>query len=199
MAEFRRRGGTELIGFDEMDTASLHTWSWNIHLFSISCDEDEAPLVFGGQGAGKSSGGNSGFGGSTTDNPTASAYASSTTWNYSGLPKFFDLQKSALQANADSPPVLRFAIRLTRSKDQARTSEGRSLVKPTGKLAKFDTHLSSDVLAAVSTSEVFFRRPTSQSDNANELASLFNPFWQVRLVSTSSGDLAKAIALGGPK
>jgi hypothetical protein len=201
-AEFRRRGGTEMIGLDEwraMDTASLHTWSWNIHLFSISCDEDESPLGYGGQGAGSGSGANNGFGGSTSDNPTASAYASSSTWNYSGLPKFFDLQKSALQADADSAPVLRFSIRLTRSKDQARTSEGRAAVKPSGRLVKFETHFSSDVLAAVSTSEVFFRRPAPRSDNANELASLFNPFWQVHLVSTSSGDIAKAIALGGPK
>jgi hypothetical protein len=204
MAEFRRRGGTELIGFDEwraMDTASLHRWSWSISFWGkTSCDEDETPLGYGGQGANNGdSGSGSGFGGSTDDNPTASAYAGRSIWNYSGLPKFFDLQKSALQAGADVPPVLRFSIRLTRGKDQARTSEGRSLVKPTGKLAKFETDLSSDVLAAVSTSEVFFRRPTSRSDNENELASLFNPFWQVHLVSTSSADIAKAIALGGPK
>jgi hypothetical protein len=202
-AEFRRRGGTELIGFDEwraMDTASLHTWTFNIHLFSTSCDEDETPLGTGSQGASKgSSGGDNGFGGSRSDNPVASTYASSNDWNYSGLPAFFDLQQSALKASNDSPPLLRFTIRLTRAKDQARTSEGRSGVKPSGRLDKFSGKLASDVLAAVSTSEVFFRRPVPRNDGQTELASLFNPFWQVHLVSTSNADIAKAIALGGPR
>jgi hypothetical protein len=202
-AEFRRRGGTELIGFDEwraMDTASLHTWTFSIHLFSTSCDEDETPLGAGSQGAGNSrNGSDNGFGDSKFDNPVASAYASSNDWNYSGLPKFYDLRQSALQATEGSPPLLRFAIRLTRAKDQAKTSEGRSNVKPSGRLAKFDSNLASDVLAAVSTSEVFFRRPVPRDDGKNELASLFNPFWQVHLVSTSTADIAKAIALGGPR
>lgn len=202
-AEFRRRGGTELIGFDEwraMDTASLHTWTFNIHWFSASCDEDEMPLGAGSQGAADTnSGGDNGFGDSKSDNPGASSYASSSDWHYSGLPTFYDLQQSALQASDDSTPQLRFAIRLTRTKEQARTSEGRSDVKPSGRLAQFDSNLASDVLMAVSTSEVFFQRPVPRSDGKTELASLFNPFWQVHLVSTSSADIAKAIALGGPR
>lgn len=202
-AEFRRRGATEMVGLDEwraMDTASLHTWTFSIHLFSTSCDEDETPLGSASQGAGNSSNGwDNGFAGSRSDNPVASAYASSTDWQYSGLPKFYDLKQSVLQASADSPPLLRFAIRLTRTKDQARTSEGRSGVKPSGRLARFDSHLASDVLAAVSTSEVFFRRPLPRDDGKTELASLFNPYWQVHLVSTSNADIAKAIALGGPR
>lgn len=199
-AEFRRRGGTEMIGFDEwraMDTASLHTWTFSIHWFSTSCNEHELSLGAGSQGAGSGSGaGDNGFGGSRSDNPVASSYASSNDWNYSGLPSFYDLKQSALQAPDDAPPMLRFAIRLTRSKDQARTSEGRSAVKPSGRLAKFDSNLASDVLMAVSTSEVFFRRPVPRSDGKTELASLFNPFWQVHLVSTSGADIAKAIAKG---
>jgi hypothetical protein len=202
-AEFRRRGGTELVGLEEwraMDTASLHTWTFSIHLFSTSCDEDEMPLGAGSQGAGSSnSGADHGFGDSKSDNPVASAYANSSDWKYSGLPKFYDLKQSALQASADSPPLLRFSIRLTRVKDQTRTSEGRSGVKPSGRLAKFDSNLASDVLAAVSTSEVFFRRPAPRNDGKAELASLFDPFWQVHLVSTSTADIAKAIALGGPR
>jgi hypothetical protein len=202
-AEFRRRGATELIGFDEwraMDTASLHTWTFSIHLFSTSCDEDERPLGAGSQGAGNSRSGNdNGFGGSKDDNPVASAYASSTDWKYSGLPKFYDLRQNALQATEGAPPLLRFAIRLTRTKGETRTSEGRSGVKPSGRLAKFDSNLASDVLAAVSTSEVFFQRPVPRSDGRAELANLFDPFWQVHLVSTSNADIAKAIALGGAR
>jgi hypothetical protein len=201
-AEFRRRGGTELIGFDEwraMDTASLHEWEWKIRLFSISCDESETPLGYGAQGAGEGSGADNGFGGSTSDNGAASSYASSSNWQYSGLPSFFDLSDVALKAAEDSPPVLRFSIRLTRAKDQAWTSEGRSNVKPSGRLAQFDSKLASEVLAAVSTSEVFFRRPTPRDDGRAELASLFNPYWQVHLISTSSADITQAITRGGPQ
>jgi hypothetical protein len=54
------------------------------------------------------------------------------------------------------------------------------------------------VLAAVSTSEVFFRRP-ARDDGRTELASLFNPYWQVHLISTSSAEIAQAIARGGPQ
>jgi hypothetical protein len=86
---------------------------------------------------------------------------------------------------------------LTRAKNDARTSEGSSNVKPSGRLARFDSNLASDVLAAVSTSEVFFQRPGPQSDGRTELASLFNPYWQVHLVATSSADIAQAIARGG--
>jgi hypothetical protein len=201
-AEFRRRGGTEMVGLDEwraMDTASLHTWRFSIHWFSTSCDEDELPLGSGSQGAGNGSGSDNGFGGSKPDNPEASSYASSDDWNYSGLPAFFDLKQSVLQASDDSPPLLRFAIRLTRAKDQTRTSQGRSGVKSSGRLDKFGGNLASGVLAAASTSEVFFRRPVPRNDAKTEFASLFNPFWQVHLVSTSSADIAKAIALGGPR
>jgi hypothetical protein len=200
-AEFRRRGGTELIGFDEwraMDTASLHEWQWNIHLFGTSCDENETPLGYGAQDAGHArSGGDNGFGGSTSDNSAASSYASSSTWQYSGLPGFFDLSDAALKTPQDSQPVLRFSIRLTRAKADARTSEGSSNVKPSGGLARFDSNLASNVLAAVSTSEVFFRRPDPRHDGRTELASLFNPYWQVHLVATSSADIAQAIARGG--
>jgi hypothetical protein len=201
-AEFRRRGGTELIGFDEwraMDTASLHEWEWKIHWFSASCDESETPLGYGAQGAGNGNGGgDNGFGGSRSDNGNASSYASSSTWQYSGLPSFFDLSEAALNSQEDSPPLLRFSIRLTRAKNEARTSEGSSGVKPSGRLARFDSNLASDVLAAVSTSEVFFRR-TPRNDGRTELASLFNPYWQVHLISTSSADIAQAIARGGPQ
>lgn len=203
MAELRRRGGTELIGFDEwraMDTASLHEWEWSIHLFGTTCDESETPVGYGGQGASNGRrGADNGFGGSVSDNSAASSYASSSTWQYSGLPSFFDLPEAALKAPADTPPLLRFSVRLTRSKDQTRTSEGTAAVKPSGRLARYDSNLASGVLAAVSTSEVYFRRPAPRSDGKTELASLFNPYWQVHLVSSSSADIAQAIARGGPQ
>jgi len=200
-AEFRRRGGTELIGLDEwraMDTASLHEWTWKVRFFRTSCDERETPIGYGTQDAGNGRrGGDNGFGGSKSDNRVASSRASSSTWRYSGLPGFFDLSDAALKAPQDSPPVLRFSIRLTRTNNETRTSKGNSNVRPSGRLARFDSNLASNALAAVSTSEVFFQRPSARNDGRSELASLFNPYWQVHLVSTSSAEIAQAIARGG--
>jgi len=205
-AEFRRRGGTELIDFDEwkaMDTASLHTWSWHFHFFGPpSCDDNEYVLGDGTQAASNGSPDDSSasYGNSRSDNPDASSSASSTDWGYSGLPTFYDLSGPALSyLSTDPNPRLKFAIRLTRAKGETKTSEGSSGVKPTGRLAIIDGKPVSDVLAAVATSEVFFQRPVPRNDGKDELASLFNPYWQVHLISTSTADKAFAMTLGGPR
>lgn len=206
-AAFRRRGGTELIDFDEwkaMDTASLHEWSWHMHgLFHLpTCDESEMPLGYGTQAAanGPPDDSSANYGSSRSDNPGASGSASSTDWHYSGLPTFYDLSVPALAYTSTAPnPRLKFAIRLTRAKDQLKTSDGTSGVKPSGRLAIIDGKPASDVLAAVATSEVYFERPAGRDDGKTELASLFNPYWQAHLISTSSADMAIAMALGGPR
>ncbi|MCC7680303.1 pilus assembly protein TadG-related protein [Janthinobacterium sp. FW305-128] len=206
-AEFRRRGGTELVDFDEwkaMDTASLHHWSWHTHgLFRLpTCDDDEMPLGYGTQAAahGKPDDSGAAYGQSRPGNPRASALASSSDWHYSGLPTFYDIAVPALAyASTDPQPRLTFAIRLTRAKDQLRTSDGSSGIKPGGRLALIDGKPSHDVLAAVSSAQVYFERPSGRDDGMKELASLFNPYWQVRLVPTSAADLAAATAMGGAR
>ena len=206
-AAFRLRGGTELTDFDEgkaMDTASLHTWSWNLHgIFHWpSCDESEMALGYGAQAAatGPTADSSASYGSSRSDNPGASASASSADWHYSGLPTFYDLSGPALAYTSTAPnPRLKFAIRLTRAKDQLATSDGTADVKPTGRLAIIDGKPASNVLAAVATSEVFFERPDERADGKTELASLFNPYWQAHLISTSTADMAIAMTLGGPR
>jgi hypothetical protein len=204
-ADFRRRGGTELIGFDAwkaMDTASEHEWNWHSHglLKLPTCEDDETVLGHGTQAAANGSPDDSSatYGGSRADNPGASDSASSQDWKYSGLPTFYDLSDKALNyLSPDATPRLKFSIRLTRAKGQTRTSDGTSAVKPAGRLDRFQDTLKSDVLAAVSTSEVFFERPLPRADGKTELASLFNPYWQVHLIPTSAADLAQAVARGG--
>ncbi len=206
-AAFRRRGGTELIGFDEwkaMDTASLHHWSWHMHgIFRLpTCDEDEMALGYGTQAAaaGPTDDGSATYGYSRSDNPAASASASSADWHYSGLPAFYDLSAPALAyLSTDPNPRLKFAIRLTRAKEQLKTSDGTSGVRPSGRLAIIDGKPAADVLAAVATSEVYFERPSARGDGRSELASLFNPYWQAHLISTSAADLAIAMTLGGAR
>ncbi|MES2161625.1 MAG: pilus assembly protein TadG-related protein [Pseudomonadota bacterium] len=206
-AAFRRRGGTELIDFDEwkaMDTASLHRWTWHTHgIFHLpTCDDSETALGYGTQAAANGSPDDTaaGYGNSRADNPDASAAASSTDWGYGGLPTFYDLSASALAYTSTDPnPRLKFAIRLTRARNQLNTSDAASGVKPTGRLAIIDGKLVSDVLAAVATSEVYFERPAGSAGSRTELASLFNPYWQAHLISTSTAYMATAMALGGPR
>lgn len=122
-------------------------------------------------------------------------------WFYSGVPSFFDLSPAALaygpnNANAARrDPRLRFAIRLTRANTEARTSMGTSGIKPSGRMDLFEGAEAKDVMAAVATSEVFFDRPEPRPGNQRELASLFNPYWQVRLVGNSNAVVVAAIAL----
>jgi hypothetical protein len=76
-------------------------------------------------------------------------------------------------------------------------SAGRSEVKPQGRMDIFQGSEAKNVLAAVSTSEVFFDRYSARSDGKTELGSLFNPYWQVHIVGNSVEDVAAATALQG--
>ena len=95
---------------------------------------------------------------------------------------------------AKKDPRLKFAIRLTRANTQEKTSAGRSVVKPTGKMDIYQGKEAKNVMAAVATSEVFFERHEARADGHKELASLFNPYWQVRLIANSTTDVATAVA-----
>lgn len=211
-ADFKRRGGTEMIGMDEwkaMDTGSIHPWHFRFSLFSSGCrDDGELPLGYASQAAangahGVIGDGDAGYGGSN-DNRGAKAMASSMDWDYSGLPKFFELKRAALDYSPSNPDPdkrdvrVTFSIRLTRAKSAMKTSDGASVIKPSGALELYQGSEAHRVLAAVSTSEVFFERP-DHPGGPDELASLFNPFWQVRLSSTPAATVAIASALGGPR
>ncbi len=122
-------------------------------------------------------------------------------WRYTGVPNFFDLSPPArsygpAHSDADKRDLrVRFAIRLTRSNTQAKTSMGRSHIQPQGKFKNHEGNEAKDVMAAVATSEVFFDRPMARSDGRRELPSTFNPYWQARLVGNSSAVVAAAVAL----
>lgn len=117
-------------------------------------------------------------------------------WYYSGVPDFYELSDTALGYSAASGgPLLQFSIRLTRANGQTRTSAGTSEIKPTGRLEKFDSAAAGGVLAAVATSEVYFDH--RRANGTVELGSLFNPYWQVHLVSNPAAVTAAALALQG--
>lgn len=174
-----RQGATDLTGFDDWtanDQASLSVESWHIHLFSMGCEGD----IYYSLGDG---------------------HRSATEWGYKGVPATYDLSekpRAYSPDNADAEkrdPRLRFSIRITRSNTQANTSMGRSPVKPTGEMDIYQGSEAGGVMAALATSEVYFERSAARADGRVELASLYNPYWQVHLISNSTADLAIATAL----
>jgi hypothetical protein len=134
-----------------------------------------------------------------------SAKKSGGDWYYSGVPSFYDLSTKALgyvpengNAGKKENPRLQFAIRVTRGSADLRTSSGTSTVRPTGQMAIFEGDEAQDVMAAVSSSEVFFERPVARTDGKKELASLFNPYWQAHLIGNSTAVRAAALAKQNP-
>jgi hypothetical protein len=198
-----RRGGTELVGLDHwqaMDTMSDWEWIW---IYFSGCTPVEWPQGAGLQAAADNQGTDidpTHYDYSLLTNPGASLIAmsgSSDSWNYSGIPNFYDLSDAGR-----SKPNIRSAVRVKRTIDQTRTSEGRSSVAPTPRLNAYKAApADSNALIAVSAAETYFERPDTdercedgslahrdncfgrKSGRPTETASLFNPYWQVRLIS----------------
>ncbi|MFZ6863713.1 pilus assembly protein TadG-related protein [Undibacterium sp. Ji67W] len=218
-----RRGGTELIRFDEwkaIDSLSEHQWVPSDSLDIFCSANIEIPDGWGGQS------GSNGISTLVDADPThydystvvnvdstAAAFATSSSWNYSGIPSFYDLSDTEMTDTKEkNDPRLKFAIRLRRPIDQTMTSEGRSAIKqsssPSHKLGLNDYHAApagGSEMVAVGASEVYFQRPPTQDrqniygksiGKPNEIGSLFNPYWQVHLIG-SPDSIQKAQLLQG--
>jgi hypothetical protein len=197
-----RRGGTEMVSLDQWQAVdTMSDWQWVRYYFY--CFVNEIP-----QGAGLQDGSEEGstdldpthYDYSLAINPTATMIATTSnsgSWDYSGIPSFYDLSAAGM-----AKPAIRSAVRVKRTIDQTTSSEGRSSVVSTPRLNAYRAAPADDnALIAVSASEAYFERPDTnepcedgsiaQRDNCygrkngkpTEAASLFNPYWQVRLVS----------------
>jgi hypothetical protein len=203
--EVRRRGGTELLGFEEWQAVDTQSWHSNYRgKRPWNCSRRETPTGEGEQQAYNEDQdpGSAPFGRSRTDNPRAHLGAVSRSagsgMGYSGLPDYFDLNQIWINgARSTEAPRLLHGIRLTRNRSQLRTTDGTTgqvRTQPGSRIGAYNSAVAGDVVAAASTSEVFFERPLTQADNVfgaplgrpRELGSLFNPYWQVRLVSTNA-------------
>lgn len=212
-----RRGGTELVGFDEWKAIdTLSEWRWvPKNKTDVLCRAvAETPTGWGAQTAADSPALDidpSHYDSALPTNPgsfgLAAALATTSAWNYHGLPSFYDLSEDMLK---EADPRMKFAIRLRRDKSQTVTSDARSKIKPSPHLNPFtakpakDVVTSSEVYVAVGASEVYFERPFDDQDNRygsslgkpREIGSLFNPYWQVRLWDAPK-EVKKAQALQG--
>ncbi len=224
-----RRGGTNLIGFDEwkaMDTMSEKRWVPKNKTDAFCQAVAETPAGWGMQNAADNSS-------AMIDpmhhdmsmiiNPGSSliALATSSSWDYSGMPNFYDLSSDAL---TQEDPRLRFAVKVRRNKSQTRTSEGTSVIEKSNsthgnKIKELNdykaTPAGGNELIAVSASEAFFERPEAEGNCASggrqerdncygrtdrnkprEIGSLFNPYWQTRLIQADA-EVRNARALQG--
>lgn len=210
-----RRGGTELIGYDEwraLDTLSEKVWVPKNKTDVLCQGISEQPAAYGLQDAAQNpttlDTDPTHYDSSLLINPVTTAQAqmmasmSSASWGYQGLPSFYDLSPDKL---TESDPRLLLAIRVRRNKTETKTSEGRSQIAPTPRLNNYKADpAGGSELIAVSAAEVFFKRPPDSSRNFYgqdigkplETGSLFNPYWQVHLVQ-SDASIRAAQALQG--
>lgn len=171
--EVDRSGGTQLVGFDEWqanDRANYHRWHLVRPRFGIPyCSESVTAMGTGRQSASVS----------------GSKSVSSDNWAYSGVPSYMELSEVALDK---IDPRVQFVIRVFRNANQVRTTDGRSAISTTPRLANFQNGVGpaggngERSYVSLAASETFFQRPYPRADGKKELASLFNPYWQTHLM-----------------
>lgn len=216
-----RSGGTSLIGLDEwkaMDTFEIHKRMLKFKTKKIGFIKIKVPYCGAEEwypAAGlKASyaikeadkGSTAYFAGARNINNLASKTPANSTYSgYQGMPVSWELTNDALSYVPNHADVnhrefkIRYSILVTRKENQTRTSEGRSAVKsapgPYG-LNKFDGKPAAGEYSAVSTAEIFFDRPVAREDGKTEIASLYNPYWQVRLVQSKAAIAAGMVIQG---
>ncbi len=209
-AQLRKRGSTELIelteGWKSMDTLSAHEYHLSFHWWGVRCNHNEIPV---GYGTAYSDDGldDSGvdYAGSRSTNPSASNYADSTvaegfepyTLTGGAIPEFYDLSESVLTGANSKNPTTSMTIRVTKAQSSQRFSGGSGVSKPSGKLDLYQGNLAGSKSAAISRVEVYFDRPDGSNNGRQEYGSLFNPYWQARLVPVSASQRALAQLLQG--
>ena len=123
---------------------------------------------------------------SKRDNPRAYNEASKEIWvsnQYRGIASVRELDfrnSETLRANSSFPLVKVAVVGWIQSADAVGTAASRGLAA--GRVMPVDRFSNRDsaVMGAVSAAEVYFRRPP-QALQRTEFASLYSPYWQVRL------------------
>jgi hypothetical protein len=145
---------------------------------------------------------------------------------WKGIPELYDLNNLDSQNQAPSPgsskrekfenPTLDFLVAVAKNKSKMLTTETYNMANaPLNSIAgspQVNLDMPKDQLMAVSKAQVYFERPTRYSkggsldrtalgllrdDNRKEYGSLYNPYWQVRLVAPTKLEKEAALALSG--
>ena len=196
LVTLKKRGGTDLLGYDSwraMDTAALHVTA----LFLSA----EQPLAWGSaENRNRPSPSQGDFGGSYRDNPQTTDVAAGMLVprnGYAGLPSYRDVHIN--RDNTRSP--LRYELELRQSASTIATSDvvmgGAATVVPGEESKLVAPAFHSGSAFALAAAQVWFARPVGRADHREELANLFNPYWQARLAAVSHAQRALAAAARG--
>jgi hypothetical protein len=202
--EIKKVGGTGLVGYDgwkSIDTISTHITK----LKRGRCKTKENAWGFGSSfSADGLDNDYDAFGVSEGTNPKATDRAldggdtGGLAWddappsmNGGEIPSHWGLSQAAL--NQDDPRT-QIAIMVRKTANRQRYSGGVSAVRPAGRLQLYEGDFHRDESRSIARAEVFFERPDGGNAGNAELGSLFNPYWQVRLVSVTAADKAQGIA-----
>lgn len=195
---FNKRGGTDLIGLNEwkgVDTLAAHESVFRCRRLRCRWFHTEVPIGWGAADLndGSGSGGDGEHGGSAQTNPNTHQYALSDMKDlgkFSGIPQYFDVSDKAA-----TDPRLTLTLEVAKGESHIRTSSKVNL--GSGRLALLDDYEDED-MQVLSKAEIFFKRYTPRSDGRVEYGSLFNPYWQARLVKPTMTERLRATGgLGG--
>ena len=199
-ARLSKRGGTDLVNFDEwqaVDTMAVHSQKWGCGRFIKRwCSWEEESIAYAGRSqtslTGSGDDGEGSYGKSAQDNPdtTSSALNDSVDLRekgallWTGLSSNQDLRD--LDAGRDQRVGISFFV--SKPENTSRSAGRNPNVKPTGSLDVFTAAAPGNRIASLSRAEVFFMRPVDRADGKRELASLYSPYWQARLVGPTMAD-----------
>lgn len=215
--ELIKRGGTQLLGLDEwkgVDTFSLHSyigyWKSRKHrLPKWVCRHQEQPVAYGSSvvfndGGDLDSGDGGTFDGTWAANPAGSSRSNEklTSWDSRralmkamapAVPVFYDLTDSR---RVHDRLELRLALKVYKSQKQLSVTSAASGLKVGDSLQQYE-RLPGKELSALARAAVYFERPSTAFLNSGrvERASLFNPYWRVRLEELTPEDRAAGAGL----
>jgi hypothetical protein len=184
LVSLRKRGGTDLVGeysWRGLDTLGLHVnyffGSSELTLGWGSAENRRLPMTARSEA-----------GGSWRDNPRTSRLAERGALvqnGYGGTPEFRDIVRPQSQQDLR----LTYSVDLKLPRAQMRLADS----------ADAEPGYVGDALHALSSAELYFRRPVGRADARLEYPNLFNPYWQAHLIEVTRSTRAKAAPLRGLK
>jgi hypothetical protein len=194
--QLEKRGGTTLDSSLDRYEAADNLSEWD-DFFDIShgCQRKESPMGWGDRQA---SGGTSNQDtGNVRSNPKALDYARNAAVSpegYIGVQPFRDLNYAGLTGNDPQVKNPTFPLGVVMHLPGADLRTANTLNIGTGRL-RMPESLDKNELSTVAAAEVYFQRPSPNTNGGVEYPSLFNPYWQARLTEPTVAQRAAALLL----
>lgn len=196
LARFERRGGTELLGYEQwraVDTLSLHARSGLLGSW-----RERVPLGWGGAAQGAPSAARGSFGATARVNPRATRLAEAALRplsTYRGVASLHDLRRLDSEVGSERRWSLRVVQPYASLPLSERWLDVRRAIAPDGRAVPTSPALAGDGLYASSSAQVRYLRLERRRDGRVERPSLYSPFWRARLVAIPVADATIARAI----